>query len=144
MFLKNGTQRLARAVIRPILFPIARLITWCRLEPDSAVIVGIVKAMRALGAKRLHALVPTFSAFNLSPSTTNSASAGETLSPTLSDQCALTVAALAAVARKTGRAVDVLEAHVNRRGIGVAPQIFERLAGIQVAAGHADAESMGP
>ncbi len=128
MSLKNGTQRLARAVIRPILFLGARLITLCRLEPDSALIAGIVKLTGAPGSKRLHALVPTFSAFILSPATTNSASAGETQIPTLSDQRALTVAALAVVARNTDRAVDVLEAHLNRRATGVAPQIFDRLA----------------
>ena len=103
MFLKNGTQRLARAVIRPILFLGARLITLCRLEPDSALIAGMVKLMGAPGAGRLRALVPTFSAVILSKSATNSASAGEAYVPTLSDQRALTVAALAAVARNIPR-----------------------------------------
>ena len=105
MFLKNGTQRLARAVIRPILFPVARLITLCRLEPDSAVIVGIVKAMRAPGAGRLRALAPAFSAVILSQSATNSTSASEAYVPTLSDQGALTVAAPVVAARNTERMV---------------------------------------
>ena len=128
MSLKNGTPRLARAVIRPILLLGARLITLCRLEPDSALIAAIVKYMGAPGAKRLRAVVPAFSTFILSPNATNSASASEAYVPTMSDQGALTVAAIAKIAKNVDREVDVLEAHINQYAPGIAPQIFERLA----------------
>ena len=128
MSLEMGTRRPGRAVTRRILFPIACLITWCRLEPDNALIAGIVKLLGAPGAKRLHAIVPTFSEFMLSSSTTNGASAGKTQTPTVSDQRVLTVAALATAAGNTDRTIAVLEAHINGRAAAVAPQIFERLA----------------
>jgi len=121
-------RQAGRAIIRQVLFLIGRLITICRLEPDNALIVGIVKVMNSPGASRLRALVPAFSAFVLSSSATSSASAGETQTPTLSDQRALAVAAIATFAGNAGRTVDVLEAHIDNHAPEVAPEVFVRLA----------------
>jgi len=121
-------RQAGRAIIRKVLFLIARLITICRLEPDNVLIGGIVKVMNAPGARRLHALLPAFSAFIVSPSGTNSSSADQAQSPTLPDQAALTVAAIATFAGNAGRGVDVLETHVDSHAPEVAPEVFVRLA----------------
>lgn len=128
MFVEIGTRRPGRAVIRGILILGARFVTLCRLDPDSTLIAGIVKLMGALGARRLHAIVPTFSEFVLPSTAANSASAGKTQTPTVSDQRALTVAALATAARNTDRAIAVLEAHIDAHAPAVAPEVFVRLA----------------
>ena len=122
MFLKNET------VGRKVLFLLARLITDCRLEADNVLIVGIVKVMRAPRARRLRAVVPAFSEFILCPSGTVDSSVYQAKCPSISDQAALTVAAIATFAGEAERAVDVLEVYVDRHAPEVAPQIFERLA----------------
>jgi tetratricopeptide (TPR) repeat protein len=121
-------RQAGRAIIRLFLFLIARLITLCRLEPDNALIVGIVKVMNAPAARRLHGLVPAFSTFIVSPSRVEYTSADQAQCPTLSDQAALTVAAIATFAGSAGRGVDVLETHVTSHAPAVAPEVFVRLA----------------
>jgi tetratricopeptide (TPR) repeat protein len=128
MFREIGTRRPGRALARRILIPVARLITWFRLEPDNALIAGVVKLLGAPGARELQAVVPTFSEFVLSSSTANSDSEGHTQIPSVPDQRALTVAAMAAAAGNTARIITVLEAHVDRHAAIVGPQVFERLA----------------
>ena len=122
-------------MIKRILSLFARLIILCRPEPDSAIIIGIVKVMRAPGAGRLRALVPAFSAVILSSTDTDLASSGEAYVPTLSDQGALAVAALAVIAKDPDREVAALESHVTRHSQKVAPQIFERLADTYLSRG---------
>jgi hypothetical protein len=113
---------------RRILIPVARLITWFRLEPDNAFIAGIVKLLGAPRARGLQAVVPTFSEFVLSSSTAISDSEGHTQNPSVPDQRALTVAAMASAAGNTDRIITVLEAHLDRYAAAVVPQVFERLA----------------
>ena len=120
------------AIIRPVLLMIAHLITMYRLEPDSAVITGLVKAMRAAGGKRIRAVFPTFSEFILFPATTNGTSANQAPAPLLSDQAVLTVAAMARISGNAEREVEVLDAHVKRHANGIAPEIFALLASAQL------------
>jgi tetratricopeptide (TPR) repeat protein len=121
-------RQAVRAITRQILFLIANLITICRIQPDNALIVGIVKVMNAPGAQRLRALVPAFSAFIVSPTRAKDSSADRTQHPTLPDQAALAVAAIATFAGSAARAADVLEAHVDSHAPEVAPEVFVRLA----------------